>query len=59
MISELNEYDIQVLKMATGKEPWEQGAWVNAVSEYLMKLGLITRSGDITPKGKILLEVYE
>lgn len=51
-----NEYEIKILKMMNGDIPWESGSWVNACFEFLQEMGLSTRAGTITEKGKKFLD---
>lgn len=51
----LTTSEIEVLEMSGGIRPWEQGSWVNACVEFLEGFGLMTRDGDLTKRGQIVL----
>lgn len=55
---DINEYELEVLRMLAGVTPWQKGAWVNACVEYLGDIGLCTRFPpyEITQQGKDYLD---
>lgn len=56
MADDLNQYEIDVLRMLAGEIEREWGAWVSACLESLVARGLVASTYHITDAGRRALE---